>query len=131
MLIHYYNVWISRARTPRINAVKRCPSMQEFRRGLGQAIRNRRKALRLSQEQLAERLDMHRNYVSLVERGIQNITVETLYKLTVALECSPIDLFTEAETMAGSLSSDISPVPETPYPLRPPVWRVAETDSRP
>ncbi|MBR6021416.1 MAG: helix-turn-helix transcriptional regulator [Kiritimatiellae bacterium] len=106
--------------------------MQEFRRGLGQAIRNRRKALRLSQEQLAERLDMHRNYISLVERGIQNITVETLYKLTVALDCSPADLFTEAAGSVNAPPPSVSPAPATVYPPpRPPVWRVAESEPRP
>ena len=106
-----------------MNEMKRCPSMPKFRRNLGQAIRNRRKALRLSQEQLAERLDMHRNYISLVERGIQNITVETLFKLSLALDCSPVALFAETE----SLSS-----PGTSYPASPlTVWRVAEPHPRP
>lgn len=115
-----------------MNAVKRSPSMQGFRRGLGQAIRDRRKALHLSQEQLAEKVDMHRNYISLVERGIQNITVETLYKLTVALDCSPVDLFAEAAGSAEGASPAVPPGPATVYPPpRPPVWRVAETKPRP
>jgi transcriptional regulator with XRE-family HTH domain len=106
--------------------------MQEFRRGLGQAIRNRRKALRLSQGQLAEKLDMHRNYGSLVERGIQNITVETLYKLTVALDCPPVDLFTGAAVSPDALSPAVPPAPAAVYPPpRPPVWRVAEPGPRP
>ena len=111
--------------------MKRCPSMQEFRRGLGLAIRNRRKALHLSQEQLAERLDMHRNYISLVERGIQNITVETLYKLSFALACSPSAFLAETESLSDTLSNPVH-APSSPYPPpHSPVWRVAEPHPRP
>ena len=75
---------------------------------------------------------MHRNYISLVERGIQNITVETLYKLTVALECSPADLFTEAAGSADAPSPAVSSAPSAVYPPpRPSVWRVAEPEPRP
>ena len=48
----------------------------EHRRCLGTAIRKRRLALTLSQEQLAELADCHRNYVGNVERGEQNITID-------------------------------------------------------
>lgn len=108
-------------------AMKRCPSMQGFRRGLGLAIRNRRKALRLSQEQLAERLDMHRNYISLVERGIQNITVETLFKLSRALDCSPSTILDETESLSAPF---FPPAPSYPSPHAP-VWRAAEPQPRP
>jgi len=49
-----------------------------YRRKLGDAIRYRRKARKLSQEKLAEHADVHRNYIGLIERGEQNITIESL-----------------------------------------------------
>lgn len=66
--------------------------IQDFRLQLGKAVRQRRKAMELSQEAFAERLDVHRNYVGLIERGQQNITLETLVKLCRAFGCQPADL---------------------------------------
>lgn len=67
-------------------------AIHDFRSSLGEAIRRRRKAMNLSQEAFAEVLDVHRNYVGLIERGEQNITLETLVKLCRAFRCQPSDL---------------------------------------
>lgn len=45
-----------------------------------------------SQEQLAERCDLHRTYIGAIERGERNITVLTLFKLAGALGCDVADL---------------------------------------
>lgn len=55
---------------------------------LGAEIRKRRAALGLSQEQLAARCGLHRNYVGSVERGERNIAFLNLLKLANALETS-------------------------------------------
>lgn len=47
---------------------------------------------KLTQEQLAERIGMTPGNLSLIERGLQNYTQETLEGLADALECSPADL---------------------------------------
>ena len=67
-----------------------------YRRKLGDAIRHRRKARKLSQEKLAEHADVHRNYIGLIEQGEQNITIESLVKLAKALKCKVMDLVVEA-----------------------------------
>ena len=67
-----------------------------YRRKLGDAIRCRRKARKLSQEKLAEHADVHRNYIGLIERGEQNITVESLVKVAKALKCKVMDLVVDA-----------------------------------
>jgi len=64
---------------------------------LGQAIRRRREALNLSQEAFAEKIDCHRNYVSLVERGEQNVTIDMLRRFAKALKCSVSELCADAE----------------------------------
>jgi len=64
---------------------------------LGQAIRCRREAMGLSQEAFAEVVDCHRNHVSLVERGEQNVTIDMLRRIARALECRVSDLMVEAE----------------------------------
>lgn len=66
------------------------------RRKIGYAVRARRAALDVSQERLAEFAECHRNYVGLVERGEQNLTVDSLLKIAVALKCRPSDLLRDA-----------------------------------
>ena len=55
---------------------------------LGAAIRERRRAIGLSQELLAERIDCHRNYVGTIERGEQNITFDLFVRFAKALDTS-------------------------------------------
>lgn len=45
-----------------------------------------------SQEELADRCNIHRTYIGAIERGERNITVKTLYKIAEALECDPLQL---------------------------------------
>jgi transcriptional regulator with XRE-family HTH domain len=52
---------------------------------LGREIRRHRKARTLSQEQLAERADLHRNYIGYLERGERNPSAKTLFQISRAL----------------------------------------------
>ncbi|MGG6270935.1 helix-turn-helix domain-containing protein [Leptolyngbya sp. AN03gr2] len=61
----------------------------------GKAIRRRRRELDLSQEELAERSDMHRTYISDIERGIVNPSLEVIEKLTDALDTTVSELFVQ------------------------------------
>ena len=61
----------------------------------GKIVREKRLILGLSQEKLAEKADLHTNYVGSVERGERNIAIENIYSLANALECSPKDLISE------------------------------------
>lgn len=58
-----------------------------YRKRLGEVIRLHRKDRGLSQEKLAEFADVHRNYIGLVERGEQNLTVDSLVNIAKALKC--------------------------------------------
>jgi transcriptional regulator with XRE-family HTH domain len=60
----------------------------------GKAIRRRRRELDLSQEELAEMAELHRTYISNIERGELNPSLETMEKLVNALNISFADLFT-------------------------------------
>jgi len=60
---------------------------------LSEKIRSRRKEIKLSQEELAERCDLHRTYIGSVERGERNVTLSTLEVIAKALKLEIRDLF--------------------------------------
>lgn len=55
----------------------------------GENVRALRKALDLSQEELAEKVDLHRTYIGMIERGEKNITLLNIIALANALGVSP------------------------------------------
>jgi CheY-like chemotaxis protein len=63
---------------------------------LGVAIRSQRISLGISQEELAHRAGLHRTYVSDLERGARNPSIESIEKLADALEVSVSKLFESA-----------------------------------
>jgi transcriptional regulator with XRE-family HTH domain len=63
----------------------------------GLVLRTVRKAARLTQEQVALAADVERNFVSLMERGINQPTVRVIFKLARALEISPSALMNLVE----------------------------------
>jgi transcriptional regulator with XRE-family HTH domain len=56
------------------------------RRILGENIRTLRKRANFSQEKLAERADLHWTFVSDIERGKENISVDALARIAKALK---------------------------------------------
>ncbi len=56
---------------------------------LGERVRNRRLDLGLSQMALAERIELHFTFVSEVERGIRNLSLQSLLRLSEGLETDP------------------------------------------
>ena len=57
-------------------------------------LKELRLELGISQEELAERSNLHRTYISLIERAQRNVALENIYKLAKALEVPPSSLFT-------------------------------------
>ena len=51
----------------------------------GKRVREERLKLRLSQEKLAEKADVHRTYIGMIERAEKNITLENIEKISKAL----------------------------------------------
>ncbi|MBA5639475.1 helix-turn-helix transcriptional regulator [Duganella sp. LX20W] len=55
----------------------------------GVVLRSFRKKAGLSQEQLALEAGVERNFVSLIERGINQPTIRIIFKLAAALQVDP------------------------------------------
>jgi transcriptional regulator with XRE-family HTH domain len=67
---------------------------------LGEAVRRRRQARDLSQEELAHLSGLHRTYVSDLERGLKAASLRALVGLSHALKVAPSVLISEAEEIA-------------------------------
>jgi len=65
---------------------------QVFRKTVGQNVRAFRLRLKLTQEQLAEKAGLHWTYISGVERGRYNVSLDTLVTLATALGRKPFEL---------------------------------------
>ncbi len=58
----------------------------------GERLQTVRKSKGITQEELAVKLYMHKNYIGLIERGERNPTIRTLYKLAKALKVNASEL---------------------------------------
>jgi transcriptional regulator with XRE-family HTH domain len=67
--------------------------INDFVNLVGERIRGLRKEKGYTQDELAERASIHNRYISDVERGERNITLETLDKIITALDIAPIEFF--------------------------------------
>ena len=62
----------------------------------GIAVRQRRLALGLSQEDLAHVSELDRTYIGGVERGERNVSLLNIWKIATALKAPPASFFAEA-----------------------------------
>lgn len=65
---------------------------------LGLNLRRLRNETGLSQEELADRAGLHRTYISSIERGERNVSVENIFLLASALGVEPAELL---KSMSG------------------------------
>ena len=63
---------------------------------LGKAIRDHRKLLGLSQEQLANLADLDRSYVGQIERGENSIALHPLIRIATSLNTTAAKLLEDA-----------------------------------
>jgi len=71
------------------------PFKPYHRRMLGDKIRNYRKQAGFTQEQLAEKADLHHNFIGEVERGNMEISLTSMLKIAKALKVKVRDLVDE------------------------------------
>lgn len=63
-----------------------------YQRVVGATIRKYRHRVRLSQETLAEKADLHPVYLGCLERGEENVSLAALWRLAKALKVRVRDL---------------------------------------
>ena len=66
-------------------------------RTFGLAVRRQREAIKLSQEDFAEKADVHRTYISSIELGKVSVGIEVANKLALALGMRLSELVRSAE----------------------------------
>ncbi|WP_369770627.1 helix-turn-helix domain-containing protein [Herbaspirillum sp. YR522] len=55
-------------------------------------VRERRRALGVSQEALAEAAGVHRTYIGMIERGEKNVTIYNIERIAIALDVTASSL---------------------------------------
>jgi transcriptional regulator with XRE-family HTH domain len=71
---------------------------------LGKAIRQVREDRSLSQERLAEIAGLHRTYISSVEQGRRNISIDNIFKIANALGVSMTEIIQLCEDRLDPIS---------------------------
>lgn len=70
-------------------------SSMDIKQRFGQSVKATRQAARLSQEELAMRIDADQAYVSRVEAGHKNVTLDTIAEIANALNVDPAKLLSK------------------------------------
>lgn len=83
---------------------------------IGKRIQEIRKKKGLTQEQLAERVEISPHYLSALERGVYNIKLELLVKILNTLDCSADEAFQDvvnnaSKVKASELSEKLKSLP--------------------
>lgn len=67
----------------------------ELKKIFGEVLKEYRLKYKMSQEQLASLCDLDRTYISLLERGKRNATVEVLFSLCKSLNVEPSEFVSQ------------------------------------
>ncbi len=70
----------------------------ERAQAFGDEVRSRRQKLGLSQETLALECDLHPTYISMLERGIRQPSLDTIFRLADRLSIKPNRLLAAVES---------------------------------
>ncbi len=67
--------------------------MNKILRKFGKKVKEKRLKAGVSQEKLGELSGLHRTYISGIERGIRNVSLKNIWKISKALGVKLKDLF--------------------------------------
>lgn len=65
----------------------------DIKKAYGEKVRSIRKSQNISQEKLAELAELDRTYISDIENGKRNVSIETVFKIAQALNTPIISFF--------------------------------------
>lgn len=68
----------------------------KLRKVFALSVRERRKALGLSQEALADACGLHRTYIGSIERAERNVSLDNIEKIARALDCPGWEMLKES-----------------------------------
>jgi len=74
---------------------------EEIRVAYGKAVRAIRQDKKISQEELGGLCGLHRTYISDIELGKRNVSLENIDKIAHALQVKKSELFIEVEQYEG------------------------------
>ena len=63
-----------------------------FAKEFGKLVRQAREQRDMSQEELADAAELHRTHISLIERGLRTVRIDTVARLVYALRVQPGEL---------------------------------------
>lgn len=69
----------------------------KIQQAFGQAVKSIRMEKGISQEKLAELVDLHRTYISDIERGGRNVSLVNIYRIAEGLDVKVFEIFQEME----------------------------------
>lgn len=69
--------------------------MSSLRKTFSNNVRKFRQEKNLSQEELAFACNLHRTYISDIERGKRNVSIDNIEKIALALETLPYEFLLE------------------------------------
>jgi len=103
-------------------------AMETYKQLMGARIRSIREVQGLTQEMLAEKMDINPVYLSTIERGRANPTLNMLIKVAVALEVEMWELFdfgheVGADRLREMLNEFADEIDEGKLKLAVKVWR--------
>jgi len=76
----------------------------KLEQAFGQVLQELRGERRVSQEELGFRSGYHRTYISLLERGKKNPSLQTIFQLARALNVKPIEILNRVEKLLSKPS---------------------------
>ena len=74
---------------------------EEIRVAYGKAVRAIRQDKKISQEELGDLCGLHRTYISDIELGKRNVSLENIDKIAHALQVKKSELFIDVEQYEG------------------------------
>lgn len=97
MSMYYDYWWLPLAALPTHTPALEGGSV-DIKQAVGKRIKRVRQRNGLTQDELAEKVSLSPKYISGIERGVENPTMDNLIRLAKALDVEPYDLFLFGES---------------------------------